>query len=59
MIYPKYNCIIISQVGSANQRETDHHRDTTHDKILVDPRSHATTETGLLSNSVWAWQGER
>ena len=46
-------------MGSANQRETDHHRDTTHDKILVDPRSHATTETGLLSNSVWAWQGER
>jgi len=28
-----------------------------HDKIQVDPRSLATTETGLLDNSVWVWQG--
>ena len=37
------------QVGSANQRETDHIRDTIHDKIQVDPWSHALTEAGLLS----------
>jgi len=28
-----------------------------HEKIQVDPQSHATTKTGLLDNSVWAWQG--